>query len=330
MITADPQTMAAPLRARIDAAERILILTHVNPDGDAIGSLLGTLHVLHALGKSVVGLAVPPLPTYALWLPGVAQVLLYQREMPLPPADLVILVDTAAIHRIGPISDDHDQTLSALPLVIVDHHLTNDGGGTLNLIDPQAASNCELLFELFQAMQLAIPPDAATCLLLGMTTDTLSFQTGATNPRTFRAAAGLLEHGADHRGVVNGVFYTMPHGTALLVGYTLSALQIEGRMAWATVTRTMMEASGAPEDAVDEAIKSLQRLAGIDALALFKERADGTTKLSLRSRPPINVATFAQRWGGGGHAQAAGVNLDMPVAAAQHEILPALRALLEA
>jgi phosphoesterase RecJ-like protein len=328
MIITDPHAIAAPLRAHIEAAGRILILTHVNPDGDAIGSLLAVWHVLQGLGKQAIALAVPPIPGYATWLPGADQVQLYRRGMPLPDVDLVILVDTAAIHRIGPISDDHDARLSGLPLIIIDHHLTNDGSGTLNLIDPGAASNCELLFMLFKALQVPVTPTVATCLLLGMTTDTLSFQTSSTSSRTLQIAAALLEHGAEHQRVVTEVYYTVPYETALLVGQALAGLQSDGRIAWTTITRTMMDSTGAPEEGVDEAIKMLQRVASVRVLVMFKERIDGTTKLSLRSRPPINVAAFAQRWGGGGHAQAAGINLAMPLEQAQAEILPALRELL--
>jgi bifunctional oligoribonuclease and PAP phosphatase NrnA len=327
MIMTDPAQAAAPFAERIHAARRVLLLTHVNPDGDAIGSLLGMWHALRALGKEAVALALPPLPLYAAWLPGAEAIQLYQRGDPLPPCDLVIMLDTATPTRIGVISEEHRQALAELPLLIVDHHVTNDGGGSLNLINPAAASTCELLFGLVRAMHVPISPALATCLLLGHTTDTLSYQTSSTSAASLHTAAELLAHGADHAAVVREVYYTLPASSARLIGMALAEMQVRDQMAWATVTREMMARSAAEDEAADEVIRVMQRIGEARALALFKERADGTTKLSLRSRAPLDVARLAQRWGGGGHAQAAGATLMLTPAEAEAEVLPLLAAL---
>jgi phosphoesterase RecJ-like protein len=247
--------------------------------------------------------------------------------MEIPRCDLVIMLDTATPARTGAIYEDRADELAHLPLIIIDHHVTNDGGGVLNLIDPRAASTCQLLFGLLRALQAPITPDAATCLLLGHTTDTQSYQTGSTSPAALHVAAELLALGADHRGVVREVYYALPGSSAQLIGLALAGLQVRDGMAWTTVTRAMMDATGAEDEAADEVLRVMQRIGGIGAMALFKERSDGTTKLSLRSRAPINVAQLAQRWGGGGHAQAAGATLNLPPAQAEAEVLPLLHTL---
>lgn len=327
MIFNDPALFAAPLAERIAAAQHILILTHINPDGDAVGASLAVWHVLGALGKQRTAILTPPIPGYAGWLPGADQIVLYQSGMVLPPADLAILVDTAHLTRIGPIYDEHAATLATLPVVVIDHHVTNDGGATLNLVDPDSASTCDLLYRLFCAMGAPITNAIATCLLLGLTTDTQSFQTNATRPASLRAAAALLEADADHAQIVRAVYYGLPASSVVLMGHALAGLRCEHGVVWTTVEKRMFEETGAEEEAADEVIRVLQRIGEARVMALFKERSDGTTKISLRARTPLNVAAIAQRWGGGGHAQAAGANLPMTPAEAAMVVVPLLKEL---
>ena len=329
MLFNDPTQAAPAIAAQIERAHRILILTHINPDGDAIGSLLAMWHALQRLGKLAMPLASSALPGYATWLPGAEHIQVYQSNMAFPEVDLVIMVDTATLMRVGRIYDEHAAALASVPIVIVDHHVTNDGAALVNLIQPGAASTCELLYQLFRAMELPITPELASCLLLGLTTDTQSFQTSATTPDSLRVAADLIELGADHRRIVHEVYYALPAGSAALVGMALSQMRRDGAIAWTKVTQDMMRASGAEEEAVDEVTRTMQRIAGVRALVVLKERKDGTTKISLRSVPPLDVSSLATRWGGGGHAQAAGATLMAPVDRAEQEIVPLLRALVQ-
>ncbi|KPV52948.1 phosphoesterase [Kouleothrix aurantiaca] len=320
----DPMLAASALAAQIERAKRILILTHINPDGDAIGSLLSVWHVLRALGKDSIPLASSPLPGYAVWLPGAEHIQVYRAGMALPEVDLVMMVDTATLARVGRIYDEHTHELTSLPIAIVDHHVTNEGAGAVNLIVPEAASTCELLFELFQAMGIGIDNELATCLLMGITTDTQSFQTSATTATSLRVAAELLDLGADQLRIVREVYYALPASSAGLIGQAIADMRRDGPIAWTRVTLSMMRATGAEDEAVDEVVRMLQRVAGVKALVVFKERQDGTTKISLRSIQPINVALLAKYWGGGGHAQAAGATLNMSPELAEHEVLPKL------
>lgn len=329
MIYIDPVAAAPAVTAALERAQRILLLTHVNPDGDAIGSMLGLWHALHALGRTAIPLAPSALPGYTLSLPGVEHVQVYEHGVALPETDLVWMVDTANPERVGRLYKEYAEVLNARPLIIVDHHVTNDGRAMINVIQPEAASCAELIYRLLRAMQVPITPTIATCLLLGLTTDTQSFQTSSTNPAALRAAAELLEAGADQQAVVHAVYYTTPYSTAQLIGLALSQLQRQGALIWTHVSQEMMRRTGAEEEASDDVVQVMQRVAGVRICALFKERFDGTVKISLRSTPGINVAAIAQIWGGGGHMQAAGATLPMNLETAQREVLPHLRAALD-
>jgi phosphoesterase RecJ-like protein len=328
MMYTDAVQAAPDFLQRINEAHRILILSHVNPDGDAIGSLLGVWHALQALGKEAIPLASSETPVYSQWLPGYEHVHVYEHGMPLPDADLVLLVDTATLPRVGPVYAEHAEELHRLPLLIVDHHVTNQGDGTLNLIVTHAAATCEILYHLFQAMAVEINPSLATCLLLGLTTDTQSYQTSATRASSLHVAGDLLAQGADHYRIVHEVYYALPPSSAALIGLSIEQMRIDHGVAWTFVTQAMMQITGAEDEAADEVTRMMQRVAGTKALVLFKERVDGTTKISLRSSPSINVATLAQTWGGGGHAQASGATLLMTPAQAAEEVLPRLRELV--
>ncbi|WP_322487166.1 bifunctional oligoribonuclease/PAP phosphatase NrnA [Chloroflexus sp.] len=329
MIYADPQQAAGPIRDALAQAQRILLLSHVNPDGDAIGSLLGTIHVLRALGKETIALAASPPLDYCAALPGYDALHVYQAGEALPECDLIWMVDVAHLSRAGAIYDEHQEALLSRPLIIVDHHATNNGGGTVSLIRSHEPSCAEVLVDLFVALDWPLSPDAATCLFLGMMTDTQSFQTPNVNPATLRRAAALLEAGADKQRVIDAVFFSIPPATLRLTGMAMAHLQQEDGIFWTVVTQEMLRTSGADEQATDDTVSRLQRVAGMRACVLFRERPDGTVKISLRSVPGVDVAAVAQMWGGGGHRQAAGAMLKMSLEAAVAAVLPALRQAVE-
>jgi phosphoesterase RecJ-like protein len=237
------------------------------------------------------------------------------------------MVDTANPQRIGKIYNDHAAFLENHPLVIVDHHVTNTGLGTVNLIDSDAASCAELLYALFAAMEAPVTPEAATCLLMGLTTDTQSFQTSSTRAQSLRVAADLMEHGANNYAIVQQVYYSTAYSTAHLLGLSLSKLQHDDGLIWTHISQEMADTTGADDAAYDDVVAVMQRIEGMKIVVLFKERSEGV-KISLRSKPGVDVSELAKIWGGGGHAQAAGATLNMDLAAAEREVLSRLRTYL--
>lgn len=329
MIHTDPVTVAPAFVEAIREARRILLLSHVNPDGDAIGSMLGLYHALRAAGKEPLMLASSELPNYAANLPGIEAVNVFEAGQALPDSDITWLVDAASLSRVGPLRSEHGSNIAARPLLIVDHHITNHGEGALNLIEPTAASCAELLFRLLQAMSLPITAEAATCLLMGVYTDTQSFQTSSVKPDSLRAAADLIAAGADHQAIIQAVYFQVPPETVRLTSLALSELHQEGSLFWAVVRHSMKQETGADGDAVDDTVIRMQHIAGMQALVLFKEQPDGSVKISLRSHPNIDVSQIAQEFGGGGHRQAAGATLHMPLDVAITKVLPRLRNIVD-
>lgn len=328
MIYTEPSEAAPAIADALNQAHRILVLAHENPDGDAIGSMLGLWHALRDRGKEAIALA-PPVPPYTRVLPGVEEIVIYEPGMELPRADLVCLLDCSRLQRIGAIYTEHAAALGDLPLVVVDHHVTNEGAGTVNLINPQSASCADLLYRLLLALDAPITPAIASCLLLGLTSDTQSFQMSNTNSQAHEAAADLLRAGADHQSIIRAIVFSTTYETNRLIGLALSQLQREGGLIWTHVSQDMMAASGAGDDATDDVTVQLQRVAGARVCVLFKERpARNQVKISLRAMEDIDVAAIARKWGGGGHTRASGATLDMPLAEAQREVLAVVREVL--
>lgn len=329
MITADPPVAAPALSQTIANASRILLLSHINPDGDAIGSLLAMWHTLHGMNKIVEAFAFPNLPHFVMALPGIANVRIYSHQMALPDVDLVIMLDTAEINRVGPIYIEHP-ALHQIPLVIIDHHQTNVGQGTINLVDAHAASCTQLLYRLLCAMDVPITPTIATCLLMGVMSDTGGFRTNNTTPQSMQISAELLLAGADHEMITRELYRTVPMSSIVVMGHALTYLRVEDGIVWTHLTQEMLHQSDADITAADEIVVMLQRVAGNRICLLLREVGPQETKISLRSTPDINVAAVAQTWGGGGHKQAAGATIPLPIPQAETVVLQRLRETLAA
>lgn len=333
MIYTNAAEAAPAIAAQVHDKRHILLITHVNPDGDAVGSLLGLGLYWRQQGHTVTMLAPTPLPIYTLRLSNVDQIEVYSKTtvyaetMVLPQSvDQIVLVDTGDVARIARIFEENREYIAARPLIIIDHHATNSGEGMINLINPALSSNCELLYQLLRAWDAAITPDIATALLMGITTDTQSFKTSNTTPSALRAAADLIECGADRALIMRDVYSNIPFETAKLLSLSLSELKREGAIAWTHVTQVMQHSVNASDDAAAEVTDYIANLGGLKATALFKERRDGSVKVSLRSVPGVDVAAVAQQFGGGGHRQAAGATLSGPLIEAEARLLEALRA----
>jgi bifunctional oligoribonuclease and PAP phosphatase NrnA len=311
--------LAAPAIAECARNKRhLLLITHVNPDGDAVGSLLSLGLYWEQAGYTVTMLAPTPLPNYTRRLKHVERVQVYSETPALPPTvDLIVLVDTGDVRRIARVYEEQADYVNARPLIIIDHHATNTGEGTVNLIDPTLSSNCQLIYHLLRAWDARITSDIATALLLGITTSN-------TTPSALRAAADLIELGADRSLIMRDVYSNIPFETAKLLSLSLAALKREGPIAWTHVSQEMQRQTGANDDATDEVTDYISNLGGLKATALFKERRDGLIKISLRSVPGIDVSAVAQQFGGGGHRQAAGATLSGPLADAEPRVLAAL------
>lgn len=289
--------------ARIRAAERIWLGTHLDPDGDAIGSLLGLAHMLRAAGKTVVCACQDRPSRDSRGLPGVEWLVDDRPDQ----VDLAIALDAADAGRLGRVHSP--ETWQAQPTIVVDHHVSNPGYGDVNVIDPSAASTAEMLIDLADALGMPISAEAAACLLTGIVTDTLGFRTSGTTLRTMAAAQRLMAAGASLADICQRAFFSQPLATLRLAGRVLGTLEVDGPFVIARLTQSDMAAIEGATNENSDITRLLQTAAEPRVIAFVRERSDGAIDVSLRAKPGVDVVKAAQALGGGGHPQAAGAHV---------------------
>ena len=296
--------------------DRFLVATHENPDGDALGSMLGLTLALHSLGKDAVmylsGDAPLPAEYAFMALDGL------RRELPADLAErVVVAVDCASALRIGP---DPTPFESARLVLDVDHHHDNTRFGGLNLIVPEASSTAEIVRDLVEALGVRLTPELAEPLYVGLVTDTGRFQYSNTTPKALRLAAELVEAGADVHGIFRHVYETVQFAKLKLLARALERAQLYegGRLVISTLLREDFDAVGAEEAYSEGIIDYLRSVEGSEMVALIREPPrDGgpARRISIRSsHDEIDVSAIARAGGGGGHRQAAGFSSEEPVA----------------
>jgi phosphoesterase RecJ-like protein len=311
------------IRYAIEKANTVLIITHIDPDGDAIGSLTAMGQFLKERGKSVTMACEDKVPPRFAFLPLADEV----RRGPLSNVsyDLVIALDCGDHLRMG-------KVYTALPdpiptLVNIDHHITNTQFGDFNLVDPKASATAEILHYIFQDWEEPITPGIATSLLTGLVTDTLGFRTSNTTAQSLRAAADLMEAGGDLFHVSMTALILRPLATIQLWRVGLNEMQFDNGLLWTTISRQASQAVG--DTTNSNGLSNL--LADIEEVAIgvvLTEMNDGSVRVSMRSREPYDVAGVAAQFGGGGHPQASGCTLCMPLAEAETLIVNACRKLI--
>jgi phosphoesterase RecJ-like protein len=304
---------------RFNSAQRVLVVCHLRPDGDAIGSLLGLGLALRSQGKQVQMISEDGVPPSCRHLEGSQEI----RRRSQGDFDLVCVVDSSDPQRVG----------AAVPEGVVvdiniDHHPTNTYFARINLVDEQAASTAELIVALLSLWGVEITPDIAAALLTGLVTDTIGFRTSNVTPRTLRLAAELMERGADlamlyRRALVDRSFEAMR-----LWGAGLSRLERNGRLLWTTLTLDDRNAAQYPGRDDADLINVLSAVEGADISIIFVEQPNGRVKVSWRAQPGFDVSKIAASLGGGGHAAAAGAEVQGGLPEVQAQILELTRPLL--
>ncbi|MCU0724636.1 MAG: DHH family phosphoesterase [Planctomycetes bacterium] len=313
---------AAVARA-LEGARRVVIVSHVPPDGDGLGAGLALARALGRLGREAVfaaGGSLPPtLRSFAR--PGEVDT---SPGGPPGPFDLALALDCADEARLGALAT----TCRAVPLVVnLDHHETNTRFGHLSWIDPASPAVGEMAMRVLAELGTPLDADLALPLLLALVTDTGRFGYGNTTPATLRAAADLLDAGADPQAVTDAVYRSASAAWYRLLGLALAGLELAagGLVSHVTVTPAMIEESGADPLCASDVVDYPISVEGVEVGVLFRPASDGkATKVSLRSRRIFPVHAFAARFGGGGHPRAAGATVDLPLAAAREMVLATL------
>ena len=319
---------AHEVAALFHPGQRVCLTTHVNPDGDGIGSEVALVHILRAQGIEAIITNPSPTPDRFAFLfadlPGVDRSAQGVKE--LRRADVIMVVDIADLGRLGNLAQTVRER--GVPVGCIDHHASE---GVLppgpRFVDPTAAATGELVFLLARERAWKVPPAAAHALYVALVTDTGGFRFSNTRPRTLRVASELLAIGVDPEQVYLDVYANAPVGRPRLLAEVLQTLVVEEAigLAWVTVPPGALERHDVDPDDLDGIVEHARSIRGVRLALLFREMSGGRVKVSLRSVGNVDVAALAGRFGGGGHARAAGVALPGTLGAVQSTFLAAVR-----
>jgi bifunctional oligoribonuclease and PAP phosphatase NrnA len=300
--------------AEMAKAEELVLTCHLGPDGDALGSLLGVAWLARRQGKRVYASFGEPftIPEAYRFLP--VDLLVPPGAVPAEPG-LMMSFDAGSLDRLGVLAEPAGR---AKTLVVVDHHASNPGFGTLNLIDPKAAATAEICVQLMAGLGWELDEVSATCFHAGLVTDTGRFQYSNTSPSTLRVAATLVEAGARPEIVGRHVYEEVPFGYLHLASTVLgrASLDPELRLVWSWVSFADLATAGIGMDDTDPLIDAVRVARESDVAMLLKEAGQGRVKVSLRSRGRVDVGAIAVAFGGGGHHNAAGFTFTGSIEAA--------------
>jgi phosphoesterase RecJ-like protein len=300
----------------VKKAERILIISHIRPDGDAVGSLLGLGLILEELGKDVNLVLEDGVPKVFDHLVGSDRVLKQVSGI----YDLVIVVDSSDIDRIGSILDEYGEAD-----VNIDHHPTNTQFASLNIVCEDAVATVEIIYDLARALSYPVSQPAAEALLTGLLTDSLGFRTSSSSPRTLRIAADLQELGADLPELYRKAMFEKSYEAVKYWGKGLGRIQREDRLAWTSLNLEDRQETDYPGRDDADLVNILSRIKDVDVCVVFVEQVNGTVKVSWRARPGFDVSQIATQFGGGGHIPAAGADIQGNLEQVQADVLEATR-----
>lgn len=296
-------------RSVLSDASTVVVTGHINPDGDALGSLFAVTTALQRLGIEALptwgarheGEPPAPLEPALHFLPCAAEVVAPEH---LPAnIDVVVSCDTAAPSRLGtaePILD------SAAAVVVIDHHDVGEDFGDIRIVDPAASCTGVLALRLIDALGVPLDKPLADAIYLALLTDTGRFSFAATTPADHRVAARLLEAGADHVGINRAVYESASPGYLELVSMVTTRAVVDDDLVVSWVTQDDLAHTGAGEHEPDGLIDLLRKVESVDVTCFLRQTASGTWRTSLRSRGSYDVAEIARAFGGGGHRRAAG------------------------
>lgn len=290
--------------------DEFLILTHVQPDGDALGSTLGFAHLLKTIGKRFVIAVEEPIPDKFSFLPMAKEIRLasdISRRF-----SSVAALDCGDVRRLGRCADLMEPDASILN---IDHHKTNDFFGQANLVEPEAAATSQIVYNLARYLDVEVGREMAICLYTGILTDTGGFRFSNTTAEIHFIAAGLLEQGVSPYDIAERVLESLTWGQAQLIREALGSLRRDdsGRVAWMVIGRDLLDRLGAADEDTEGLVSYARNIQGVEVGILFREKEDGSVKVSFRSKYAVDVGEIALSFGGGGHARAAGCTLDGPV-----------------
>lgn len=298
---------------KLESAEKILLTAHINPDGDAIGSVLAMLQILRAMKKNVYAYIDDKIPKNFLTLPCVNEI--HQpAENEKISADLLVVLDTS-VDRIGAV-----RNLTDAPILNIDHHVTNKGSEGNLYVEPTAAATCEIIFNLCGEFNFNITKDIAVCLYSGLATDTGFFNYSNTKPATFRVAASLVECGVQPNLIAEQCEErTFREVKVMSAALQTTKLFFGGKVVGMFIDEKLFKQTETTEGFID----LIRVIDSVDVAFMLTCRGNNICRVSMRSKT-VNVAEIAKKLGGGGHIRAAGCTLQTDFADAKITLIHAI------
>jgi len=316
--------LAQEIQTILDKSRRILVVSHVDPDGDAIGTQLAFGHYLRDLGKEVLMVRDSVISSKYLFLPEVDSIFEIESLGNQSAFDVAVVLECPTRDRMGAVA----QLISPNTRVInIDHHPANILEAEVRWVDTALSSVGEMTFEFFQSVGYTVGPEVATQLYTAILTDTGRFRYSCTGPRTLEIAGELVRAGADAREICDHIYFEMTPELVQLTGELLHGLEYrnDGRVCFMTLTRDLLARIGVDPSDTEGLVDYTLYPRGVEVGALLRDIEPQLTKISLRSRPGIDIAAVAARLGGGGHVNAAGCDIELSIEAAKDKIIQLLQ-----
>ncbi|MBD3182536.1 bifunctional oligoribonuclease/PAP phosphatase NrnA [Candidatus Poribacteria bacterium] len=316
----------------IKGNDSFIISSHINPDGDAVGSQLAVYSLLKDLEKSVCIVNRDPIPFIYKFLLENDLPYISLKDMEMAEnqnswmdAQVAIVLDCASLARTG---DALAEKIRKFDKIInIDHHASKEEFGHYNLIDPEACATAELIFDLMSYGDIRIGRKRADYLYTAILTDTGSFRYGNSTPKAHDIASRMIKEGVNPQKIAELVYEVIPYQQAKLFGMSLDTLEIstDGKIAQMWVTNDMMEKTGTTAEDTEDFIDYVRSLRGVEIALFFRETEGNNIKASLRSKNNLDVSKVAAVFGGGGHKAAAGCTIQEPIGKARKMVVDALK-----
>lgn len=318
------------LEVLIGEAERVMLTTHVRPDGDALGSELAMADLLTQRGKEVQIFNSSPTPArYKFFDPDGSRVQFQTDGVGLPTIepDLIIVLDTGTWSQLAGLADYVRQ--SSAKKVVIDHHCSQDDLGALQLVETRAAACGMLVYEAFQQIKnVELTEHSAEALFVAIATDTGWMRHSSTHPIVLETLGHLVAAGAKPHRVFQELYETNSIGRMRLLAKLLEGMEVSlgGRLIWSTISQQQIRDAGAHPMDTEDFINHLMTVAGVESALVFIEQEKGGVKVSFRTRGTLDCATLAENFGGGGHKPAAGAFVNLPLEQAVPKVVAATEA----
>jgi len=320
----DVSAVPAAVPAALLAARRVMTVCHRDPEADALGSALSVALALESLGARVNAVCADPPPAMYDFMPHIGG-FRQAPEADLDP-DLIVVCDCGDLQRIGSVLQDNAELFARVPIVDIDHHVSNTGFGAVDWVDPEAAATCEQVALLLPHLGLgfdALDGALAANLTAGLVIDTANFAHPNTTPRTLRVASELVAAGAPLPDIARRIYRTKPNAQLRLFGRVLARIEQsdDSRIVWSVMTDDDIAAAGAEVQMSEGLIDLLAHAEDAEVLLLFKDQGE-RTRISARTRDGgVDATALTGAFGGGGHARAAGATIERPLRDAQADVL---------